>query len=96
MKPHEPYKPKLQKNIIGDAAAGIFAAAVAAMWIFKEKFSADTADLCVLTVFALLLIAMNVIDRRRKREIFQRAEELRIQREEMEKDDFSDSSIFFR
>lgn len=96
MKPHEPYKPKLQKNILADAAAAVFTAAVALMWVFRDRISAETSDLCVLSVFALLLIAMSAADRKRKKEIYQRAEDLRIQREEMEKDNFSDSSIFFR
>lgn len=96
MKPHEPYKPKKRRNLILDAAALLFAAAVCALWIFREKLCLEISDMCILTGVSLLIIIPDIADHRRKKDIYLREVELQKQQEDIGNGDYSDSGIFFR
>ena len=95
MSVHKNFEPRLRKNYLLAAASVLFAAAVAAMWVFRETLSLDIPLLIMLSGLALLLILFTAVGYRRKKEDFLTAEELKRQREEMDTN-FSDSGIFFR
>lgn len=95
MSAHKDFKPKLRKNYFLAAASVLFAAAVAALWVFRETLSLDVPLLIMLSGPALLLILFTAEDYRRKKKDYLTAEELKRQREEMDTD-FSDSGIFFK
>lgn len=90
------YEPKMQKNPLLIGTAVIIAAAVAALWYFRESLELTVPDMLMLTGAALIIILLTIRDILKKKENFSAASELKKQRDEMECEDFSDSSIFFK
>lgn len=90
------YKPKMQKNPMLMSTAVISAAAVSGLWYFREELELTVPDMLMLSGAALLVILLTVRDIIQKKKNFQNASELKKQRDEMECEDFSDNSIFFK
>ena len=90
------YKPKMQKNPMLIGTAVISAAAVSGLWYFRERLGLSVSDMLMLSGAALLVILLTIRDILQKKENFRNASELKKQRDEMECEDFSDSSIFFK
>lgn len=90
------YKPKMQKNPLLIGTAVISAAAVAGLWYFREQLELSVPDMLMLTGAALVVILLTIRDILKKMENFRNASALKKQRDEMECEDFSDSSIFFK
>lgn len=90
------YEPKMQKNPLLSGTAVIIAAAVAGLWFFREELELTIPDLLMLSGSALIIILLTIRDILKKTENFHKASELKKQRDEMECEDFSDSSIFFK
>ena len=90
------YKPKMQKNPLLIGTAVISAAAVAGLWYFREQLELSVPDMLMLTGAALVVILLTIRDILKKKENFRNASALKKQRDEMECEDFSDSSIFFK
>ncbi|WP_432649810.1 hypothetical protein [Huintestinicola sp.] len=90
------YEPKMQKNPMLIGTAVISAAAVAGLWYFRERLGLSVSDMLMLSGAALLVILLTIRDILQKKENFRNASELKKQRDEMECEDFSDSSIFFK
>lgn len=92
---HE-YKPKMQKNPLLIGTAVISAAAAAGLWYFRERLELSVSDMLMLSGVALLVILLTIRDILTKKENFLEAEALKKQRDDMDNEDFSDNSIFFR
>lgn len=90
------YKPKMQKNPLLIGTAVISAAFVAGLWYFREQLELSVPDMLMLTGAALVVILLTIRDILKKMENFRNASALKKQRDEMECEDFSDSSIFFK
>ena len=90
------YKPKMQKNPLLIGTAVISTAAVAGLWYFREQLELSVPDMLMLTGAALVVILLTIRDILKKMENFRNASALKKQRDEMECEDFSDSSIFFK
>ena len=90
------YEPKMQKNPLLIITAVISAAAVAGLWYFRKQLELSVPHMIMLTGAALLVILLTVRDCFKKKENFSVASGLKKQRDEMECEDFSDSSIFFK
>ncbi|MDD6992221.1 MAG: hypothetical protein PUI48_10405 [Oscillospiraceae bacterium] len=90
------YKPKMQKNPLLIGTAVISAAAVAGLWYFREQLELSVPDMLMLTGAALVVILLTIRDILKKMENFRNASALKKQRDKMECEDFSDSSIFFK
>ncbi len=96
MKPRERYTPADRKSPMSAAATWIFAAAVAALWYFRNKLALSVADMLILTGIALLMILLHICNIKRRNKITDDAQELLRRQDEIGTDDYSDSSIFFR
>lgn len=90
------YEPKMQKNPMLTVTAAISAAAAAGLWYFREELGLSVSDMLMLSGAALLVILLTIRDFFKKKENFREASELKKQRDEMDDEDFSDNSIFFK
>ncbi|MGN0637582.1 MAG: hypothetical protein ACI4J0_04360 [Huintestinicola sp.] len=90
------YKPKMQKNPLLIGTAVFSAAAAAGLWYFREELELSIPDMLMLSGGALLIVLLTVRDILKKMENFRTSLELKKQRDDMEYEDFSDSSIFFK
>ena len=93
MKFHEPYKPKLRKNYILGLSAGGFAAAAAALWFLRERLEIDVGTLFIISGAAVFSITLTAWEYSRKKENFQKSQELSEKQQDIGKD--MGNGIFF-
>ncbi|MGN0641618.1 MAG: hypothetical protein ACI4JJ_00600 [Huintestinicola sp.] len=95
MKQHEPFEPKLRKNLLLGVTTYLFAAAVMLLWKFHDRLGVEISTVCILTGIALLMIILDIVGRKNRTENYRYAKELKDSREKMSDEDFRGSAVFF-
>lgn len=89
----ERFKPKRRRNGMLRFTSAFACAAVAAMWIFGERFGLDFPTLCIYTGLGLLIISPALLNMSRERKLRQEEKHNEELREMIGKED---NSMFFR
>ncbi len=88
------FEPKLRSNVTLSAAAVLYPAAVAALWIFRNKVGLETADLLIITATAIPVILLTVSGRKKQRRLYEQSCELMERQEEIGTE--SPNDFFYR
>ncbi len=90
-----PYVPKKRKRTILKFLTLFICLCTGAMWLMRDILNIDVPTLCIFTGLALMAVSMAILNRKKENDIKVEDSHIEKLRENMGKDNFNDTSVFF-